>query len=133
MNNRKGLSLTEIIVSVLIITIMAAGVFGAFVGTEYIFNRARHRLQAFNFAREVQDKLRSNYGYDETVYTDMDFGTHDPSNIDVSILGDLEPLIIEEGGFTYKVYTYAEGSQVDGYKKVEVKVIWEEPNFNEDE
>ncbi|NQT75638.1 MAG: type II secretion system protein [Candidatus Omnitrophica bacterium] len=130
MNNRKGLSLTEIIVSVLIITIMAAGVFGAFVGTEYIFNRARHRLQAFNFAREVQDKLRSNCGYNETDYPDMDFGTHPASNIGVSILGDMIPLVDPEK-FTYKVFTYDEdeGSKVDGYKKVEVKVIWEETSF----
>ncbi|MBU4590871.1 MAG: type II secretion system GspH family protein [Candidatus Omnitrophica bacterium] len=120
MNNRKGLSLIEIIVSVLIITIMAAGVFGAFVGTEYIFNRARHRLQAFNFAREVQDRLRGNYGYTDS---QMNIATgHLESEVGSIIRGEMANLSTE---LTYDVSE----PEVNGYKKVEVKVSWTETSF----
>jgi prepilin-type N-terminal cleavage/methylation domain-containing protein len=121
--DKKAFTLTEVTVASLIIAILAAGTFSAFIGAGYIINRARHRIEAFNFARKVQDKLRSNYGYNDS---EMDFGTLQASGIGVDTLGDLEPLTNE---FTYKVFTYAEGSQADGYKKVEVTVGWDEPSF----
>jgi len=123
MNNRKGLSLTEIIVSVLIITIIAAGVFGAFVGTEYIFNRARHRLQAFNFAREAQDRLRSNYGYADS---QMNVATgHLESEIGSIVRGEMADFTTG----TALTYDVSE-PEADGYKKVEVKVSWTEASFD---
>ncbi len=125
MNNRKGLTLTEIIVSVLIVTIIAAGVFGAFVGTEYIFNRARHRLQAFNFAREAQDRLRSNYAYDSDPA--MTVGADKPES---NIVG-AEPIIRGEEMTnlgTALTYDVSE-PEADGYKKVEAKVSWTESSF----
>jgi len=123
MVDKKALTLTEVVVATLIIAILAAGTFSAFIGAGYIINRARHRIEAFNFARKVQDKLRTNYGYTVSA---MDFGTHQASGIGINMLGDLEPLINE---FTYNVFTYAAGSQADGYKKVEVTVGWNEPSF----
>ena len=117
------MSLTEIIVSVLIITIIAAGVFGAFVGTEYIFNRARHRLQAFNFAREAQDRLRSNYGYADS---QMNVATgHLESEIGSIVRGEMADFTTG----TALTYDVSE-PEADGYKKVEVKVSWTEASFD---
>ena len=111
--NNKGLSLLETVIAVLIVTIVAGGVFSTLVGSKVIFNRARHRLQAFNFAREFQDRLRSNYGY-----TDVENNEIEPV-IDRGELSDLE------GTITYDVSEPEHG----GYKIVNVRVGWSEPEL----
>lgn len=119
--NNRAFTLLEVVVSTVIITVLAAGMFGAFVGAQYIFNRARHRMQAFNFAREAQDKMRSNYGY-----TDSQLETkkkkeksHTESEIGTIIRGEMANL--------NTVLTYAVSEpETDGYKAVTVTVTWDE-------
>jgi len=110
--NNKGLSLLETVIAVLIVTIVAGGVFSTLIGSKVIFNRARHRLQAFNFAREFQDGLRSNYTY-ENIEEREDFP------IDRGELADLEGII------THNVLEPEHG----GYKIVNVRVSWSEPEL----
>ena len=113
-HNNKGLTLLEVLVSVLIISIIAAGVFSAFIGSKAIFNRARHRLQAFNFAREAMDKMRSNYKYID-IQEDMDIG----------------PIVRGEemqGLDTVLIYNVSEPEH-GGYKIVDVTVRWNEPEL----
>lgn len=115
---KKGFSLVELIVSTLIISILAAGVFGAFIGAKYVLNRARHRIQAFNFAKEVQDKLRSNYKYEDTA---MDLETHQALDIGVATPGEMDPLVTS---FTYDV-----SETPSAYKQVTVTFTWDEKSF----
>ncbi|MBU1061968.1 MAG: type II secretion system GspH family protein [Candidatus Omnitrophica bacterium] len=124
--NKKGLTLVEIIVSVLIITLLCAGLLGAFVGGHHFMNRSRHRMQALNFAREALDKLRSNYQY---ASSEMAAGSHDESEIGGNIVrGEMAnfPPIAPDDPLTYSVSAEpASGS----YKEVTVSVKWEETSF----
>ena len=113
--NNKAFSFPEIIVATVIMAILAAGMLGAFVGAQYFLNRTRHRMQAFEFAREVCDKLRSNYGYNDT---GLVIGDHEASEIGVSIIGDLQPLWTD--------FTYSISEESDAYKEVTVVVKWDE-------
>jgi len=119
-----GFTLTEIIISVLLVTLISAGVFGAFVGSQYFFNRSRHRLQAINFAREAIDRMRSQ---SDCEYNDpnMGVGTTNPeSNLGAIIGGDFTDLNAE---LTYDVDDPEPGApEPDGYKEVTVTVTWEE-------
>lgn len=116
--NKKGFTLVEILTSTVIIAVLAGGMFGAFVGAQYIFNRARHRMQAVNFAREAQDRLRSNYQYDSAPA--MTIGTSKPeSNIGTIVRGDMTGLN------TVLTYDVSE-PEANGYKKVIVRVTWDE-------
>ena len=121
MRNEKGLTLVEIIVSTLLISIIAAGSFAAFVGTRQLFNYTRHRLQAFNFAKETYDRLRSNYGYTDSQVNE---GAHsDPeSEIGTVIRGEMSDLYTD---FTYSVTEEPTG----GYKEVEITITWSERAF----
>ncbi len=115
--NNKGLTLSEILISILIISIIAAGVFSTFVGSKIFFIRARHRLQAFNFAREFQDRLRSNY-----TYMDREMGAFAERRAFLIDRGELADL---DGVITYSVSNSEDG----GYKIVNVIVNWDEPEL----
>jgi len=116
--NNKALTLVEVIISTLLVAILAAGMFSAFIGANYIFNRHRHRIQAFNFAREAMDRLRSEYTYSSN--PQMNVGTDKPeSDIGTILKGELTDL---NAVFEYDVSE----PEVNGYKKVEVEIVWEE-------
>ncbi len=119
--DNKGLTIVEIIVAVLIVSIIGAGMFSAFVGAQYMFNRAKHRLEAFNFAREAQDKLRADYAY--TSNPAMVVGVNKPEPSIGSILrGEMATLSAD---LTYDVSEPV----ANGYKKVTVKVSWTPRTF----
>ena len=123
--NKRGMTLIEVIISVVLVTIIAAGMFASFVTAKYIFNRERHRVQAFNFAEEAQARLRSEFEYADS---EMDVGTGKPeSNIGTILEGELA-----EAGFNavleYDVVAEPVGS-TGSYKEVIVRVTWDEQSF----
>ena len=120
--NKTGFSLAEIIISVLLITIMSAGMFGALVGGQQLIYRSRHRLQAMNFAREAYDRLKANYKYtDSEMDVNIPPAKHDESEIGTIIRGgDMTSL-----GTDLK-YAVASSDQT-AYKEVTVYVTWTEP------
>ena len=123
--NKTGFSLVEIIISVLIITIMSAGMLGAFVGGQQLINRSSHRLQAMNFAREAYDRLRANYKYtDPQMDVTIEPARHDESEIGTIVRGDMTSL-----GDPLK-YAVASSDQT-AYKEVTVYVTWTEPIWTE--
>jgi prepilin-type N-terminal cleavage/methylation domain-containing protein len=123
--NKKGFTIIEVIVSTLIIALLAGSVFSAFLGAYCFLSRARHRVQAFNFATEALDRLRSNYNYlDE----EMSAGNgYSASGIGCSIAGEMAALAPLQTDFTYDVTE----PQVNGYKQVTVKVDWNEPSLQD--
>lgn len=125
--NRKGLTLIEIMIAVLIILIAAAGILGAFVGGHQLMYYSRHRLQAVNFAREALDKLRCDYEYDSSA---MAAGSHDEVS-DPAICASGNIIRGEMQGLNSAVLTYkVEPEPQDGsYKEVTVSVQWKESEF----
>jgi len=122
--DKKGFTLIEIIVATLIIVALSGGLFGAFWGAQYLLNRARHKVQAYNFAVEAMDRLRSNYVYSSG---SMNIGNdHPATDIEAGgiIRGELSNANIG-GELTYDITE----PQVNGYKQVTVKVRWNEPAF----
>ena len=84
-----------------------------------LFNRARHRIQAYNFAREALERLRANYVY---IDSQMSNGAaHAEAEIGGVIKGELTNL--------GAVLTYDVTEQPGGYKEVTARVSWTETNF----
>jgi type II secretory pathway pseudopilin PulG len=122
--NKRAFTFIEIIASTLIIAALAAGMFSAFVGAQYIFNRSMHRMQAFNFAREAQDKMRSNYTYTDS---EMSEGSgHTESELGTIIGGEMSNL---NAVLTYDVSYDVVAANPDGYKKISVHVTWDEASL----
>lgn len=122
--DKKGFTLIEIVIASLIIVALAGGLFGAFWGAQYLLNRARHRVQAYNFAVEALDRLKSNYTYSSG---SMNIGNdHPATDIEAGgiIKGELSNANIN-GALTYDITE----PQVDGYKQATIKVHWDEPAF----
>lgn len=123
--NNKGLTLIEIILSVVIIIIVATGILSAYFGGRELMDFSRHRLQAFNFTREALDILRSNAGchYDSLAMTE---GNHTEADIGGNIIrGEMKQSDFGTD-LTYNVSYDAAGANPDGYKKVVVTVNWDE-------
>lgn len=118
--NKKGFTMTEVIIASLIIVVLAGGMFSSFWGAQHFLNRAKHRAQAFNFAMEALDRLRSNYKYSDS---GMNVGAgHLEAEIGSILRGELSGL---GATLTYDVTE----PQVNGYKQVTVTVNWNEPSF----
>lgn len=120
---KKGFTITEVIISALIIVVLAAGLFSAFWGSQHLLNRARHRAQVYNFALEAIDRLRSNFQYSSSPAMDVSAG-HAQTEIEAT--GILRGEVTSLGGtLTYDVTE----PQVNGYKQVTVNAHWDEPAF----
>ena len=119
LRQKKGFTLLEVVVSTLVITILAAGMLGAFVGSKIFFNRTRHRIQAYNFAREALERLRANYAYTDSQMSNG--AAHAEAEIGGVIKGELASL---EAALTYDV-----AEQPNGYKEVTSRVSWTEASF----
>lgn len=115
-----GFTMTEVIVAVLIVAILSGGVFSAFWSAQYFLNRARHKMQAYNFAVEALDRLRANYQYASSPA--MDIGVNH-AQTEIEIAGILRgELTSFSGTLTYDVTE----PQLDAYKEVTIKVNWDE-------
>lgn len=121
--NTKGFSLIEIVVATLIIVALAGGLFCAFWGAQRFLNRARHKVQAYNCAIEVLDRLRSNYGYSDTKMSVAN--GYLASDIGCVISGEMAPLMPLGTDLTYDVTE----PQANGYKQVTVRAHWNEPSL----
>lgn len=118
----KGFTLVEIVIATLIIVILAASVFGAFLTGRYIINLSRHRYQAVQFAKEAVDRLRSGYNYTDSAMNSTMNGTytlHNSTGIGLTVTGDMNGLV---NNFTYNVTEPVP----DGYKRISVYVNWTE-------
>jgi len=126
-NNKKGLTIVEVIVSVIVIIILGAGLFGAFAGTQRLFNFSSHKAQAINFSMEALDRLRCDYKYSDsqmsltTAASDAD--DHLESEIGAVIRGEMSDPALS-AALKYDVIDT--GSAANGYKKVIIKVHWDE-------
>lgn len=120
-DDSSGFTLTEIIIATLIIVALAGGLFCAFWGAQRFLNRARHKVQAYNYAVEVLDRLRSNYGYSDAKMSVAN--GYLASGIGCVVSGEMTPLMPLGTDLTYDVTE----PQDNGYKKIIVRAHWNEP------
>jgi len=121
--DKSGFTITEVIVAALLIAILAAGLFGAFLGANRILNLARHKVQAYNFAVDTLDRLRSNYKYEDSA---MNVASHAYADVGGSILGEMATMASLGTVLTYDV---AAEPQPNSYKEVTVHVNWTELTY----
>lgn len=118
--NRKGFTLTEVMVAAVIVAILSAGVFSAFFASQRFLSRSKHRIQALNFAREALDRMRSSDAYE---YNDIAIGTGlSDSTISSIITGEMANL---GATITYDV-GLADSSDPNSDKAVTIHVTWTE-------
>jgi prepilin-type N-terminal cleavage/methylation domain-containing protein len=129
--NKKGFTLIEVVVATLLLAILAAGVASAFWSAQHFLSRARHRVQAFNFAMEALDRLRSNCKYTDSQMTlttaASDADDHLESEIGTILRGDEFLGLLTNRFLKYDVINT--GFAAEGYKQVIIKVHWDEPAF----
>ena len=124
-NGKRGFTLVEIVVSMLLLSIVLAGMLVVFVVGRRSVGKAGHKVQAISFAQETIEGLKGKVGgyLWSPADHDLDEGV-DRSTAALS--GDLANL----GGVrTYTVENIPAGS-ADGleyYKRVTVTVRWTEP------
>lgn len=118
--NDKGFTLVEIMVSVLIIAILAAGMLASFIGSHQFFNRSRHRLQALHFITETYDRLRADYSYTDAEMS-VAGSPHQEAEIGVIVRGDLVNLNHD--------LTYDIAEQAGAYKEISFSLTWDETVF----
>ena len=53
-----GFTLVEVLVSLVIISITATGIFASFIAAQYYVKRSKRRVIAFNFARQQFERLK---------------------------------------------------------------------------
>ena len=56
--NRKGITLVEVVISLLIILIGASGIFASFIAAQNYVMRAKRRIAAVNVARQKFEELK---------------------------------------------------------------------------
>ena len=107
---RKGFTLVEIIVSVLLFTILVAGAFGAFVNIQHYVRISRHRIQALNYARQSMEKFRL------FSYSSAQLGVTGWTAIPIT--GATEVTMTRE----YRIFDFTAGAT----KEIQVRVRWTE-------
>ncbi|MBI5872789.1 MAG: type II secretion system protein [Candidatus Omnitrophica bacterium] len=117
---KKGFTLVEVMVSLVILALLAAGLFSVFVSARYMVVRSKRRLGAMEVARAEIEKNRQHIRADR-----WDNASY--------------PLFPADGTWracastTYPGYTVdcrvVQGPAVDSYRTVTVRVRWSDPSI----
>lgn len=139
MNNTRGLTLVESLISILLVSVLLMGILGAFVISRLAVDRAKHRMMAMNTIRQyVEQEIKAGYlgGFgarsDSTVDTDyyltVDSGDAVVFTIDNSGLSPLTGTIRPD---PYPGEPDEEGISPNScrYKKVGFVIEWREKLF----
>lgn len=121
--NKRGMTFTEIIVAMLILSLVVAGSFAAFTAGAKFTMRTQRQTIAMNFGRRTIEKLR-NYVQASTWPSDpgglLEPGSHtDPITSGSLPAGATRTYVVEN--------VDVDGDTIIDYKKVTVTVWWSEP------
>jgi type II secretory pathway pseudopilin PulG len=139
MNNTRGLTLVESLVSILLVSVLLMGILGAFVVSRLGVDRARHRMMAMNTIRQyMEQEIKAGYlgGFgarqdgtvDEDYYLTVDSGDNISFTIDDTGSSVLQGRIRPD---PYPAETYEVGISPNScrYKKIGFVVEWDEKLF----
>lgn len=139
LNNRKGLSLVEALISIALISALLMGILGAFIISRLGVDRAKHRMMAMNKIRQyMEQEIKAGYlggfgakpggGDDTDYYFTVDSSSPITFVIDDSGSSVLEGTIKPE---PYPAETFERGTDPDvcRYKKVGFVIEWQEKLF----
>lgn len=114
-NNSRGLTLVESLVSIALISVLLIGILGAFFISKASTARARHRMTAMGLVREYLEKEVS-LGYNFGVYNQSAAAQVTADGIIYTVTPDpATPVINQEGGVSYKLIGF--------------NVTWNEPRY----
>ena len=135
MSRRKGFSLVEVVIAMLILSVVAAGMLTIFAVGRRSVELAGHRIQALDFARETMEGVKGRVGgylWSPTPDGSLDDSSSGPDHA-VGLPAGCELLTIDSGADrSYTVWdvdvdedgTFDPGEE---YKRVTVTVTWTEP------
>ncbi|GAG34459.1 unnamed protein product [marine sediment metagenome] len=126
MNNR-GLTLIEVIISALILSIAVGGILLVFTTEKGVVSHTGRRVQAMDFTRQTLEQLKNAVGADTwPAAGDLSSGTHNSEGF-LTLPGDFGP----GGRFAGAGRSYTVNDVLDSgdiiYKSVTVTVDWSEP------
>lgn len=141
--NKKGLSLVEALISIALVSVLLAGILGAFIISRLGVDRAKHRMMAMNTIRQyMEQEIKAGFlggfgakpggGVDTDYYLTVDSSTPATFTIDdmgtASTADDLTGTIAPD---PYPATTYEQGIPPTScrYKKIGFVVQWDEKLF----
>lgn len=127
-----GFTLLEIIISMLILSMVTAGIFGLFVTSSKYIVEAGHRLQAINYARQVAENLK--------IYVTADTTTPIPPGANTALIAGTDKPYTDSGiattpqnsitntniGVGVPTCTYTVQDLAGGLKSATITVTWNE-------
>ena len=123
LKRKKGITMMESVVSILIIGIATGGILGAFIVGRYSAERAKHRIAAINAINAKLEDIMSFtfFTYISVVETNFPaqaiiLDQRDPGDADDDLTGNM----------TITITDMDAGLGINGYKKVLVSVTWTE-------
>jgi prepilin-type N-terminal cleavage/methylation domain-containing protein len=115
---KKGFTLVEVMVSLVILALLAAGLFSVFVSARYLVERSKRRLAATEIARAEIEKNRQHIRADRW------------DNASYPSLFPADGTWRACASTSYPGYTVdcrvVQGPAADSYRKVTVRVRWSE-------
>jgi len=133
---KRGFTLVEIIVAVVILALISAGVFSVTLSSRKLINRSQRRHFANEVAQAVLENLRSYLGADQWDNTSLPITARDWEchyfsetgnnlvNTISSQFGSSEFATKYGAQWCYKITAPGEGYE---YRKAEVEIRWNEP------
>lgn len=117
---RKGFTLLEIMVSMVILSIVVPGIFCTIMYATKIKEESKRLIQAVNQAQTMIERTRAETWFTYPLGTSpaLSIGTHVPGEVGLSST----PAITNASSSDW----YYEVSQIGGFKKGVVTVTWEE-------
>lgn len=125
----KGFTLVEVIIAMVILSMTVAGLLSVFLSAHRFVGRAKRRLFAVNYARSLAESLRNEVRQDKWDCNIDDAGCGG-LGLTTNLLGDwTTPINFNEGGITYSRRYKVESVGTSDYRKVSIKVTWQEPQI----
>jgi prepilin-type N-terminal cleavage/methylation domain-containing protein len=125
MMGKKGFTLVEIVVSMIILALLSAGVFSTAMSSRYLVNRSKRRVIAIELAKLAMEELQKNIGLGTPNYSLITAGSSTWFNVTGS------PFTVN--GMTYIVEMRSGPSMIPtggvgppDYRPVTVRVRWNE-------
>jgi len=128
--NKQGLTLIEVIISALVLSIAVGGLLLVFSMEKGVISRTGRRVQAMDFARQTLEQLKNAVGADTWPASgDLSSGTHNSEGF-LTLTGDFGPGGKFAGAGRSYIVTNMDPDSSGGdpdYKSVTVTVDWDEP------